>query len=145
MGCVLTLLQPPHVRVQPCCAPSTNKTNCCRQHRLLQWQLLVSVADTRVLGHHLPVTPHHPFAGQQALHAHRPAGMDAAGADAHFSTQPEPAHMTATAAGQTNVRLVSHLLDGQFQLQPCCLGLQKINTRCNNTLLTSCCKALPLA
>jgi len=58
----------------------------------------VSVADARVLGHHLPVTPHHPFAGQQALHAHRPPGMDAAGADAHFSTQPKPAHRrTATA------------------------------------------------
>jgi len=92
--------------------PPQHKTNSCTQHGLLQWQLLVRAADARVLGHHLPITPHHPFAGQQALHSHRPASMDAAGADAHFSTQPKPAHMTATAAGQTNSGLVGHLVCG---------------------------------
>lgn len=60
---------------------------------LVQGQGLVQPRATSALGEvggGVVLSVQYPLGGQQALHAHRSAGVDAGGRDAHLGSKPEP-------------------------------------------------------
>lgn len=67
-----------------CCSGAEAATGMISPKLQKESQLFVGVGDVLVLGHHLAHPPHDPLRCQEALHAHRPPCMDAAGTDAHL-------------------------------------------------------------